>query len=186
MFNNFFKKTETKKVLNNDLDISEDLFTKSEITEPIPEINNEKPKEIVAINNGIGLVFKYLDTDFANIGYEDALTNPDDGYRKQRIDQLILKLSNIIDQTKLHYNTKLKRVNFHIKTRERAGLIDLVDELNNELEIIQNYQQKLLEYENDINQQKGAYELIAFSYGHGFIKGLAAITVSTILKDKDE
>jgi hypothetical protein len=192
MFENFFKKQSVEKQLTNPdesekKNVPEELFT-SKNDSPTLEYHRadiSKPPTLVA-NKDIDLVYEFLETDFAAIGYNDALTSPDDSYRERREREQIVKLTHRIDKAKLYYSIKSQKISFHIETRQRAGLIDIVDELKNELIIIKQYQEQLTQYEKEISEKVGVYDIVALSYNHGFGKGLAAITVSTLLKDRNE
>jgi len=197
---NFFK-TKPANTINSDSSetnsiqenvISQELFTSNEA--PNTNAENNIRKDEVQDNNtiktksnpGIHEVFTFLQTDFETLGFNDALTNPDDAYRESREKELIENLRVTLVKTEIHYNDTNRLLDLHIRTRERAGLIDLVEELNIRKETISEHLVKIEEFKNELSTNSGVSQKIKLSYKHGFIKGLAAITVSTLLKPDHE
>src|ERR1035437_2239572 len=102
----------------------------------IPEI-----KEPNGANDGVALtreteltvtmpldeIYKYLRVDFESRGYDDAMSNPDTSYRDMNKQLIVSNLKVLFKQIKQIYIDNLKTTDFHIKSREQAGLIDIVE-----------------------------------------------------------
>jgi hypothetical protein len=148
---------------------SEDQFIDS--SEPIELINNQ--------NNNIknlDSIYDFCSIDFEERGYQDALINPDSSYKNDNLNLLIEDLSMIINQAKNNYSTSLKTLNFHIKTRKDAGLIDIVDELQTKKSILEQHKDEVLRIEDETQKNTGIVERLKLSYNRGFNRGLASIS----------
>ncbi|MBI9041969.1 hypothetical protein [Lutibacter sp.] len=151
--------------------------------EPLEEqfIDKSEPLDLqdVAINKesyGLYQIFDYASTDFEQRGYQDALINPDSSYKQENIDLLIEDLYIKIRQAKNHYTTKLKTLDFHIKSRNDAGLIDIVDELESKKSIIVQNFEEVLKIEEETKDKKGLIVRLKLSYTRGFNRGLASLS----------
>ena len=78
----------------------------------------------------------FFQDDYETRGYNDALTNPDESYKSDNIRLFNHDLLILIDRSSNYYDNFLKELDFHISSRSRAGLIDLVEELKIRKEII--------------------------------------------------
>jgi hypothetical protein len=151
--------------------------------EPTEEqfIDKSEPSDlqnVVANKESYGLyqIFDYASTDFEQRGYQDALINPDSSYKQENIELLIEDLRIKIRQAKNHYTTKLKTLDFHIKSRNDAGLIDIVDELESKKSIINQNFDEVLKIEEETKEHKGLIVRLKLSYTRGFNRGLASLS----------
>jgi hypothetical protein len=126
-------------------------------------------------------VYAFLQTDFESKGYHDALINPDDSYRKDNIKLLKHDLLILLQKVTTYYDDLLRDIGFHINSRERAGLIDMVEELKFRRQGVENHLVKVSEIKKEMNDDTGVSERITLSYQRGFMRGLSAITQSNIL-----
>jgi len=78
----------------------------------------------------------------------------------------------------------IKELDFHITSRSRAGLIDLVEELKIRKEMVMKHIEKVNEINNEKKNNLGMPQRIILSYQRGFMRGLSAITQSNILNKK--
>lgn len=144
------------------------------------EINKFGNDLSVHSNGSIGLdaVYAFLQFDYESKGYNDALSNPDDSYKSDNIKLIGHDLLILIDRSVNYYETLLKELDFHISSRTRAGLIDLVEELKIRQEIIKDQLEKIKAVKAEAMSGSGATQRIALSYQRGFMKGLSAISQS--------
>lgn len=159
---------------------------------------NENPDEIVDVTgqslteeknfsaNGAGIesIYSFLQFDYESRGYNDALTNPDDSYRNDNVNLLRQDLFILIDKSLTYYEGMLKEVDFHINSRTRAGLIDLVEELKTRRELVNDHLQKIKVMKEEALQGNGVVQRITLSYQRGFMRGLSALTQSNVLSRK--
>jgi hypothetical protein len=152
-----------------------------------PANNNGSPvgdegMTLIASNNvkGINAIYDFLQFDYESRGYDDAMTNPDDSYKSDNIKLFNHDLLILIDKSTTYYEGLLKEVDFHISSRSRAGLIDLVEELKIRREMIMDHLEKIKAIKAEAANGTGATQRIALSYQRGFMKGLSAISQSKV------
>jgi hypothetical protein len=181
----------TENQSNND--IPEDLFieksNQSELNETpkitnIDTVANSNQKQTHSINDKIvdieGL-YLFLQNNWEENGFNDALANPDDSYRKDNLEFLTIDFELKVDQLLLTYSDKLNEIEFHINTRSKAGLIDLVEELKQHTVKLKTHVDQLNKFKSEIPNGTGALKRILLSYNKGFLRGLNAISVSKFL-----
>lgn len=102
----------------------------------------------------IDLIYGFLKEDYESRGYDDALSNPDISYRE--MNKTIIKNNLIIKfkQVRLKYTDVLREIDFHIDSRTRAGLVDLVRELETKRETYQQHMKELNQMEQDFQDEK--------------------------------
>jgi hypothetical protein len=161
-------------------------------THDIPEtvfIEKSKPNEsatpqqaTVTIENGINVLFHFLDRNHEAKGYDDALINPDNTHLLQNVDALKSDLYRIIRKVKTFYEDFIREIDFHIASRSRSGMIDTVEELMMKKKTAEHHIQQVMEIEEQAQQNQGLGQGIIISYTRGFKNGLAAISHHTILR----
>lgn len=129
---------------------------------------------------GLDSIYAFLQNDYESRGYNDALTNPDESYKKDNISLIQHDLMILIDRTLTHYETMLKETDFHISSRSRAGLIDLVEELKIRKEVTSNHLEKVKQIKDEALNGGSASQRIVLSYQRGFMRGLYAISQSKL------
>jgi hypothetical protein len=136
----------------------------------------------VSANGTMGLdaIYAFLQYDYESRGYNDALTNPDESYKSDNIKLFNHDLLILIDKSITYYEDLLKEIEFHISSRSRAGLIDLVEELKIRLQIINEHREKIKLIKEEAINGTGNTQRIALSYQRGFMKGLSAISQSKV------
>jgi hypothetical protein len=195
IFNFLNKNTKTSEPV----DIPEDLFIakpgegmNSEI-----ELNNSKSESSNYENNktvdsenttnpkitNVEGLYLYLQNNWEEKGFNDALANPDDSYRLDNLEFLTIDFELKVDQLLMHYSDKLNEIDFHILSRSKAGLVDLVDELKQHAVKLKSHVDQLNKFKQEISQNTGALKRILLSYNKGFMRGLSAITVSKFLNN---
>lgn len=155
---------------NNNSEIPRDIFLEEREYEDI-----ERKKDI-----GIHLVYGFLLEDFELRGYNDALTNPDESYKTDNLKLLAQDLDILIQKVDTYYQDRLKVINFHIASRGRAGLVDLVEELKTHQDILKDHMAKMVIINTDNKNKSGVTQRIMLSYQRGFMRGLSAITQSKL------
>jgi len=130
---------------------------------------------------GINLLFQFLEKNYEKKGYDDALINPDSTHLDQNIAALKNELQRTIRKVKTFYEDFIREINFHISSRARSGMIDTVEELNAKKETAESHIRQVLEIEQEANESRGVAEGIILSYTRGFRNGLAAISHHSIM-----
>lgn len=165
-------------------------LSQEELQIPSPTPVNEsfmkeesKPNEFQQPNGVVGLetIYKFLQSDFESKGYSDALISPDDSYKTDNFLLIKYDLQILLHQVGTYHDDLLRELDFHIQSRSRAGLIDLVEELKNRKEMVNEHVGKVLQIKMELESESGMTQRILLSYQRGFMKGLSAITQSNVL-----
>jgi len=133
---------------------------------------------------GIQAIYSFLLEDFEARGYNDALVNPDDSYKLDNIKLLSQDLDILIQKVSTCYQDRFKEVDFHIATRSRAGLVDLVEQLRTLQSTLKDHMAKIEIIRLDNESQRGATQRIVLSYQRGFMRGLSTLTQSKLFTDR--
>ncbi|WP_049764825.1 hypothetical protein [Robiginitalea biformata] len=165
--------------------------TNGEETITVPKdlfVEESDPSESVKIHmNGtsevnLDAIYSYLQQDYETRGYNDALTNAEESYKKDNVELIYMDLRILIERAYAFYENLIANLDYHIDTRSRSGLVDLVEELKSRKETVQKHQEKIREIEAGVQNSSGLSKRAELSYTRGFHKGLVAITQSQILK----
>jgi hypothetical protein len=129
-------------------------------------------------------IFQKLRKDYESEGYNDALSTPDNKYKSDNEEILRLDLSIDIKEAEVEINEYLKELEFHINSRKKADLNDLVEELESKKEVYNKRLLELNEIKTDLKENAGNSKRIILAYNRGFNKGLAALSTANILNKK--
>ncbi|MBL4676904.1 MAG: hypothetical protein JKY70_11980 [Mucilaginibacter sp.] len=132
-------------------------------------------------DNNINVLYAFLDQNHEGKGYDDALLNPDTSHLKQNLEALTNDLVRTLNKVKTFYEDFIQETEYHILSRGRSGMVDIVEELEMKKRIATAHMVKVREIEESTLQRKGDVQGILLSYTRGFNNGLAAISNHTIL-----
>jgi hypothetical protein len=179
----FLKKSGQENAGTNNKDTGLELLSnhKPEIQGDKIIEKNDPLKDSSGMVRGINEIYAFLETDFESKGYHDALINPDDSYRRDNLKLLKHDLIILLQKVTTYYEDLLRDIGFHINSRERAGLIDLVEELKFRQQGVEVHLTKVSEIRKEMNDNTGVSERIMLSYQKGFMRGLSAISQSNVL-----
>lgn len=158
-------------------DIPESTFVEKEapVTEHVEETAT------IPQGGGIHLLYEFLDKNFETKGYNDALINPDAMHMDQNVTALKNDLERSIRKVKTFYEDFIRQIDFHIASRSRSGMIDMVEELTVKKAIAESHIGQVKEIEDQAKMNEGVGHGIVISYTRGFRNGLAAISSHMIL-----
>ncbi len=169
----FVKKSVSTGDKNNYPEVKKEVFI-----EEAPGTNNTASTET---NSGqeqdnIHLLYAFLSKDFQQQGYNDALLQPDTSYKTERAKEFSGELNIAIRKVKTFYEDAIRELDFLILSRNRMGMVDVVDELKMRKEKAMDHHKKTLEIEQEVIEQGETYRLVV-SYNRGFQNGMAAIAI---------
>lgn len=133
---------------------------------------------------GIESIYSFLQSDFEIKGYNDALTSPEDSNKKDNMRLIQLDLEILIEKVDTYYKDSLREIDFHVNSRTRAGLIELVEELKTRKEMVLEHMIKVDDIKKEMQTNSGMTQRIVLSYERGFMRGLSALTQSKIINRK--
>jgi len=179
------KERESVEIENNKLrtvhEIPEHIFIEYEKPSKItPMEPTETPQEV----NDLQSLYRYLEQNLEKKGYEAALMNPDSSYMEEHVRFLQNELSITISKVNTYYKSHVRQIDFHIETRKRHEMIEMVDELLTKKANVEDEMKIVSSIENDAKSANGISQNVVLSYRKGFKNGFAAITYGTILSKK--
>lgn len=153
-------------------EIQEETF----IEKPVPDNSDGIDKQTEQSQDNIHLVYAFLSRDYQQQGYDDALRHPDTSYKIEKVKEIQGDLDIVIRKSKTFYEDAIRELLFLIASRNRMGMIDVVDELKMKKEKAEDHYKKVIEIQNQAIQQGESHRLI-ISYNRGFQNGMAAIAI---------
>ncbi|GGB22834.1 hypothetical protein [Mucilaginibacter rubeus] len=162
-------------------EIDEKVFIETLPASPAPATSNFTESRQSPVDHNIALLFSFLDRNHEAKGYDDALLNPDSSHLNQNLDALKNELSRTINKVKTFYEDFIRETEYHITSRGRSGMVDMVEELEMKKNIALGHIEKVKAVEDSLMQENGDCKGILISYTRGFKNGLAAISHHHIL-----
>ncbi len=185
---NFLKKKELSSTNDEQKQQNETETSSALLHTKETEQNHDKESNLSLsyfdVNNGIDAVYSFLQANYETKGYNDSFVNPDSSYKADNIKLIKFDLQILIEKTDAYYDNLVSEINYHIATRHKAGLDDLVQELEARKKLVDEYKQKLQYIKESINNEDGMCQRIILSYQRGFMRGLSVLTQSNILSKK--
>lgn len=126
-------------------------------------------------------IFDRIRRNYELEGYNDALSTADNKYRDDNIQILKLDLEADIQEAEIDIKEYLTEVEFHISSRTKADLLDLVEELESKRAICLERLKTMNEIKLDIANETGTAIRMILAYKRGFNKGLAALSMANII-----
>jgi hypothetical protein len=135
-------------------------------------------------STGIEAIYNFLQDDYETKGFNDALTNPDDSYKQDNIRLIRFDLQILIQKVSTYYEDLSSELDLHIATRSRAGLIDLVQELETRKQMVGEHKTKVAQIQAGLQDENSLSNRIILSYQRGFMRGLSALSQSKVLNKR--
>jgi hypothetical protein len=162
-------------------EIPEHVFV--EYAHPSKKNRMEEQNEVPAIFD-LETLYKFLDQNLEKKGYEDALVNPDTSYMEEHIRLLQNELELLVSRIQSDYRSHANKIDFHIETRKRSGMIETVEELLAHKKTTDEEALLVNSIYEASKRGEGISQNMVLSYKRGFRNGFAAITFNTILNRK--
>lgn len=127
---------------------------------------------------GIDAIYAFLQRDYEQKGYNDALRNEDQGYKQSNIQSIKRELLIMIDREALFLEKSRKDLECEIDLRKNAGFYELARRLETTKEKVLADIAKLNDIKQHVESNSGLFENVLLSYERGFNRGLVAISLS--------
>ena len=157
------------------IEVPKDIF--------IEESTTKEKESFESKEYNLDKIYAFATKDFEEKGYDDALINPDYSYSSDNIKLLKYDLQILIKRAYKTYEDYIKDIEFHIQSRNNAGLIDTVKLLETTLVKTQDSIEEVKAIEEDFLNETGLIERISLSYKRGFMRGLAAMSDQILEKN---
>ncbi|MCE1166501.1 MAG: hypothetical protein LWX70_00240 [Sphingobacteriia bacterium] len=131
--------------------------------------------------NGIEAIYAFLQKDYEEKGYNDAIVNPDDSHLKDNIKVIRYDLEMVVERVLNYYDNLILDIESNINARAKAGLFDLVEQLKGKKEMVIKHINKVKELKEEANDEESITNRAILSYKNGFMKGLSALTHTNLL-----
>jgi len=131
----------------------------------------------------IDMIYSFLREDFEQRAYHDALTSPDSSYKETNLSIIRSNLEVMFRQTTLKYGDLLREIDFHILSREQAGLTDIVELLKSRKITYAQHVEELNRMKADLDNGELYMTGIFKSYEVGFTRGLASLSLQNFKMD---
>ena len=182
------------KLFNNE---QKQPITEEEEKQPLPEIKKEEfiddsdPNEdqgIVYIKYGTGMpidaIYAYVEKDYEQDGYDDAICNPDSSYKESRKVIIRSGLNRRFEQVRLRYKNDLREIDVQIATVEQQGMMNTSSILRARRDTYSEHLTKIDEMERKLDENDIQLLSMLDSYERGFLRGLAAISQTFLKQSK--
>lgn len=175
------------------------LVVEGEEKRLLPEIKREdfvddsEPNDergIVYIKYGTGMpidaIYVYIEKNYEQEGYDDAICNPDSSYKESRKTIIRSGLNRRFEQVRLRYKNDLREIDVQIATLEQQGMINTSSILSARRETYSEHLIKIDEMEKKLEENDIQLLSMLDSYDRGFLRGLAAISQTFLKQSKQE
>lgn len=176
---NLFNKEKSNATPPVSPDIPENVFIEKNTPSDTADVKVENEKS----QDNIHMLYAFLSKDYHQVGYDDALVYPDNSYRIEKIREIQGDLDITIRRSKTFYEDAIRELDFLISSRNRLGMVDIVDELAMRKEKANDHYKKVLELQQEAVDLGESHRLI-ISYKRGFQNGMAAIAIHESNKNK--
>ena len=154
----------------------------------LPEVNKSetvdepestmKDNNVVKIQYGtqmpIDIIYAFIERDYENEGYQDAMCNPDDSYKESKKAMIKHGLKRLFEQVGLRYKSDLRNIEVQITIMEQQGMANTASTLQARKDTLLEHLTKMGEMEVALDNEEQKMMSMIKSYERGFLKGLAA------------
>lgn len=162
----------------NQADLSEDTANVS-----VETATETKPLTVsYATGWPIDIIYGYLHKNYEEKGFNDAMMKNDLAFRDMNMGIIRNKILMIFREINLNYDVMKKDIETRMDTCNAAGLLTTLSELNKQMSIIITHKSELAQLENDFRNNANEASVPLQSYDCGFLRGIAAIAMSTTQK----
>lgn len=176
-FFNWFGKSKPQVAENGDKD-DEDKSLPEIKREDFVDDSDPKNDERIIIRYGTGmpidLIYAYIDKDYEQVGYDDAICNVDNTYKESKKEIIHNGLKRLFEQVRLKYRGDLRDLDVQIGIVEQQGMINTAEALKARKETFLEHLKTINEMEQCLDKKETQMYSMIYSYERGFYRGLAA------------
>ncbi len=122
----------------------------------------------------IDAIYDFIQRDFEDEGYSDAMVNADMSYRVSKEELLRNNLKSRFQQVRLRYNDDIRMLKVKINVAETQMVITTADYLKAQIEMFEDHLKQLDKMEQDLERNDARMTQMIESYKRGFLKGISA------------
>ena len=186
---NFFKKgnqvNNTEVVgLPNVEDNSKEILPEIRREDFVDDSEPNLESNTITIKYGTGMpidvIYSYIQTDYEQDGYNDAMCNSDIQYKESKKKIINNGLKMLFEQVRLRYESDIRDINVQIDIVETQGLTSSSMSLKARKETYNEHLKNIKEMEDALDVGESKMMSMIDSYERGFLKGVAAKSESFI------
>ncbi|MFM8234374.1 MAG: hypothetical protein ACKN9J_04720 [Holophagaceae bacterium] len=151
---------------------SKDLFM-SDLSQPM----DSDLAESYRINE----IMSLINTNWAEIGYRDALANHDRAFMHKNIDRAIFEIKSKITDALRLFSISVLASQHAQQLSIDAGLMDTASESALRIEQTEKNKAYLVDLMSELERREGVFIMVQSSYEHGFVRGIDAMIHSKFL-----
>lgn len=122
----------------------------------------------------IDIIYAFIERDYENEGYEDAMCNPDDSYKESKKVMIKHSLKRLFEQVGLRYKSDLRDIEVQIGIMNQQGMSNTASTLQARKDTLLEHLNIMEEMEVALDHEEQKMMSMIKSYERGFLKGLAA------------
>lgn len=122
----------------------------------------------------IDIIYTFIERDYENEGYQDAMCNPDDSYKESKKAMIKHSLKRLFEQVGLRYKSDLRNIEVQIGIMEQQGMANTASTLQARKDTLLEHLSIMSDMEAALDREEQKMMSMIKSYERGFLKGLAA------------
>lgn len=131
-------------------------------------------------NYPIDVIYSFINKDFEEKGFNDAMCNLDASYLQTGKDQIRNELISMFKQIKLKYKGQIAQLNTQIALNKSLLLLDMAEKLQCIVDTFDMHMKEIDTMELRLNNNDPDMLNMVFSYERGFKRGAAAKSADLI------
>ena len=174
IFSKYFEKKEEPLIVVEEEKKQFPEVEKNNLVAVTPEPVDNVVKKQYGTQMPIDIIYAYIERDYEDQGYEDAMCNADDSYKESK--KLIIKhgLKRLFEQVGLRYKSDLRDIEVQAGIMEQQGMVNTASALKARKETLLEHLTILKEMEHALDNEEQKMMSMIKSYERGFLKGLVA------------
>lgn len=125
----------------------------------------------------IDVVYGYLHKNYEEKGFQDAMLQSDLAFKNMNMSLIRNKILMVFREINLNYDVKKQDVQRRIDNCNASGLLTIVAQLEQTLQMIDAHKKELAELENDFRNNANEASIPLQSYECGFLRGIATVSL---------
>lgn len=125
----------------------------------------------------IDVVYGYLHKNYEEKGFQDAMLQSDLAFKNMNMSLIRNKILMVFREINLNYDVKKQDIQRRIDNCNASGLLTIVAQLEQTLQMIDAHKKELAELENDFRNNANEASIPLQSYECGFLRGIATVSL---------
>ena len=188
IFSLFSQKNQVEAPIEKESSLQEEKNNLPEIKREdfVDDSDPNQENNIITIRYGTGLpidaIYAYIEEDYEQIGYDDAMCNTDITYKESKKTIIKNGLKRLFEQIRLRYKSDIRDIDVQIDAVEAQGLTYSSESLKARKETFIEHMNTMDKMEASLDREESQMLSMINSYERGFLKGLSAKSESFINK----